>query len=278
MNEVKVPTYDKLINPVFLALKNLGGSGTNEEINNKVIEMENISDEVLSVIQKGYASKSAVVYRLEWARTYLKKYGAITNTQRGVWSINNEFDEVESVDEKLVVKKVRAEQVADNQNAEEEIVSNSISELADVKNKLHNKLLKMNPYDFEKLSGILLREVGFSKLELTKKSGDGGIDGYGYLKMNDFFSFKIAFQCKRYQSNVTAQAIRDFRGGMASDISNGIFITTSDFTKDAKDEAIAIGKQHIDLINGDKLIDKLMELKLGIKEEQVIDNVFFSNI
>lgn len=278
MKEIKVPTHEMLINPVFQALKNLGGSGTNEEINNKVIEMENISDEVLSVIQKGYASKSAVVYRLEWARTYLKKYGAINNTQRGIWSINNEFDKIDSVNEKIVVKTVRTEKVERNHNDETDVVSEGANELKEIKNKLHSKLLKMNPYDFEKLCGILLREVGFSKLEITKKSGDGGIDGYGYLKLNDFFSFKIAFQCKRYTNNVTADEIRDFRGGMASDISNGIFITTSDFTKDAKEESVAIGKQHIDLINGDKLIDKLIELKLGIKEEQIVDDVFFSNI
>jgi len=276
--EVKVPTCNKLINPVFQALKTLGGSGSNDEINNKVIEIEEISDEVLMVMQKGYESKSAVVYRLEWARTYLKKYGAINNTKRGIWSINNNFDKVDFINEKEVVKMVRSEQIVKNSDSETDIIEELPSEKDEIINKLYSQLIKMDPYDFEKLSSILLRESGFSQLEVTKKSGDGGIDGYGYLKVNDFMSFKIAFQCKRYKSNVAAKDIRDFRGSMESDIKNGIFITTSDFTKDAREEAVARGKQHIDLINGDKLIDKLLELKLGIREKQVIDEKFFSNI
>lgn len=240
--------------------------------------MEEISDDVLCIIQSGYASKSAVVYRLEWARTYLKKYGAINNTQRGIWSINNEFDQIEFIDEKDVLKKVRSEKIIKHQENEEIINHEDINEIDKIKNNLYNKLIRMNPYDFEKLSGTLLREAGFSRLEVTKKSGDGGIDGYGYLKVNDFISFKIAFQCKRYSNNVTSKEIRDFRGSMESDIKNGIFITTSDFTKDAQDEAVARGKQHIDLINGSKLIDKLLELKLGVKEDLIVDELFFSNI
>ena len=277
----RVPTYDELINPTFKALKQLGGSGSNSEIDDKVIEIEKISDDVLSVLQKGYASKSVVVYRLAWARTYLKKYGAINNTRRGIWSINNDFDNIDSINADDVVKKIRAEQIVEHQNGSiDSIREEDVDELADIslKNKLHEKLMKLNPYDFEKLSGTLLREAGFSQLEITKKSGDGGIDGYGYLKLNDFISFKIAFQCKRYTSNVSSKEIRDFRGSMESDIKNGIFITTSDFTRDAKEEAVARGKQHIDLINGDLLIKKLIELKLGVKEEHVIDENFFSRI
>ena len=204
-NDLKIPTYDKLINPVFKALKSLGGSGSNEEINNKVIEMEKITDEVLSILQKGYASKSAVVYRLEWARTYLKKYGAINNTQRGIWSITNDFDKVDTIDEKEVVKKVRLEQSIKNQADEIDSIPEEKNEIDELRDKLYNKLISMDPYDFEKLCGTLLREAGFSKLEITKKSGDGGIDGYGYLKFNDFISFKIAFQCKRYASNVASK-------------------------------------------------------------------------
>lgn len=272
---IKIPTYDQLIRPVFMAIKELGGSGSNEEINNKVIEMEKISDEVLSVIQKGFSSKSAVVYRIEWVRTYLKKFGAINNTQKGVWSITNEFDNKIDIDEKAILKSIREMSNDKKEQSDEKAI---LDETDKIKNILHKKLLNMNPYDFEKLSGVLLREAGFSRLQITQKSGDGGIDGYGYLNINDFISFKIAFQCKRYQNNVTSKEIRDFRGSMESDIKNGIFITTSDFTKDAKEEAVAKGKQHIDLINGDRLVEKLIELNLGIKKDLIIDDDFFSKL
>ena len=69
-----VPTYDALLIPILQGLKNLGGSGTIEEINDEVIRILNLSDEVLNVLH-GNTSKSEVEYRSGWTRTYLKKYG-----------------------------------------------------------------------------------------------------------------------------------------------------------------------------------------------------------
>lgn len=72
----------------------------------------------------------------------------------------------------------------------------------------------MDPYGFERLAQRVLRECGFVQVEVTKykKSGDGGIDGTGKLKINGIFSFNVAFQCKRYKGTVSAGDIRDFRG------------------------------------------------------------------
>ena len=70
----------------------------------------------------------------------------------------------------------------------------------------------MDPYAFERLTQRVLRECGFTQVEVTKKSGDGGIDGTGKLRINGIFSFNIAFQCKRYQGGVSSADIRDFRG------------------------------------------------------------------
>ena len=85
MVDVQVPAFDALMNPVIQALESLGGSGTIEEINNKASETAGLSDEQLEVLhnpEKG--GQTEVEYRLAWSRTYLKKYGILENSSRGV--------------------------------------------------------------------------------------------------------------------------------------------------------------------------------------------------
>ena len=120
---------------------------------------------------------------------------------------------------------------------------------------------------------MLLRECGFSQVDVTKKSADGGIDGTGKLRINGIFSFNVAFQCKRYAGNVSAGDIRDFRGSLTTDIEKGVLITTGTFTKAAREEASNAGKQQIDLIDGEEFISKLIGIYHHIK-----DNIFMSFI
>lgn len=146
--------------------------------------------------------------------------------------------------------------------------------------KLYNVLVNMDPFAFERLTQRLLRECGFDDVKVTKKTGDGGIDGTGKLKINGIFSFNIAFQCKRYQGTVGSSEIRDFRGSLTTDIEKGVFITTGSFSKQAIEEASNPGKQQIDLINGEDFISKLAELGIGVKEikDYEIDEEFFKKI
>jgi restriction system protein len=146
--------------------------------------------------------------------------------------------------------------------------------------QLSNILQNMDPYGFERLSQRVLRECGFTQVEVTKKSGDGGIDGTGKLKINGIFSFNVAFQCKRYSGLVGASAIRDFRGSLTTDIEKGVLITTGTFSKAAKEEASNPGKQQIDLIDGEEFISKIAEYGIGVKEVKTyeVDEDFFKKI
>ena len=141
---------------------------------------------------------------------------------------------------------------------------------------LHN----MDPFAFERLSMLLLRECGFSQVSVTKKTGDGGIDGTGKLRINGIFSFNVAFQCKRFIGSVSAGDIRDFRGSLTTDIEKGVLITTGTFTKAAREEASNAGKQQIDLIDGEEFINKLIEYGLGVKEKTIyeVDKTFFEKV
>jgi restriction system protein len=121
---------------------------------------------------------------------------------------------------------------------------------------------------FERLAQRILRESGFVKVEVKGKSGDGGIDGIGVLRVN-LLSFQVFFQCKRYKDSVSAGAIRDFRGAMVGRTDKGLFITTGRFTPDAKKEATRDGAPPIDLIDGEQLCEILKTLRLGVKSEMV---------
>lgn len=268
----KMPKYNDLINPTFKALKELGGSGNTNEINAKVIEMENYSENLLSEMQNEYQSK--IEYRIARARSDLKKYGVVDNTARRVWVIKKEYENEESID----LKEIKRNFLPTN-SSETKIDIDELKPEEEWKIKLKNILNNMNPFAFEKLTQLLLRESGFSEVEVTKKTGDGGIDGYGILKINEIISFKLAFQCKRYKGIVSPKEIRDFRGSMTTDIEKGLFITTGIYSRAAIKEAEADGKKRIDLINGEELLNKLAELQLGIKEEKVyvIDEEFFQN-
>ena len=125
-----------------------------------------------------------------------------------------------------------------------------------------------------------MRECGFTDVEVTKKSGDGGIDGTGKLRINGVFSFNVAFQCKRYKGQVGAPQIRDFRGSLTTNVEKGVLITTGTFSREAKAEAASNGKRLIDLMDGEELINKLAEYNIGLNEVKSyeIDEDFFNSL
>ena len=131
-----------------------------------------------------------------------------------------------------------------------------------------NALLNLKPDAFERLAQRILREAGFIKVEVSGRSGDGGIDGVGVLRVN-LLSFQVLFQCKRYQGTVGAGTVRDFRGAMVGRTDKGLIITTGTFSADARREATRDGAPAIDLIDGDRLCDLMKNLKLGIRIEIV---------
>jgi len=127
----------------------------------------------------------------------------------------------------------------------------------------------MSPAAFERLIQRLLRESGFIQVEVTGRSGDGGIDGKGIMRLGGLLSFHVIFQCKRYSGSVGASQVRDFRGAMVGRADKGLMATTGNFTKDAIREATRDGAPAIDLMDGDQLVDKLKELGLGVKTERI---------
>ena len=204
--------------------------------------------------------------------------------------ITPEFADKTSISRSDVTEHIKKTKLAGKTDAEAEKILNNgdptddgidaPEELEPWKTELADTLHNMNPYAFERLAMLLLRECGFSQVRVTKKSGDGGIDGTGKLRINGIFSFNVAFQCKRYTGSVSAGDIRDFRGSLTTDIEKGIFITTGTFTRAAREEASNAGKQQIDLIDGTEFIGKLIEYRLGVTEKTIyeVDKAFFEKV
>lgn len=273
-------SFEKLIEATFLALKEKGNSASNTEIVDKVTEILNIDDKILEILHAN-TQKSELEYQLAWARTYLKSFGIITNSSRGVWSITPEFAKFANINpQEIIDKKIKENKQKDKVLEQKLEYIEENEEFQTWKNRLFKILTNMNPFAFEILAQRLLRECGFVDVEVTKKTGDGGIDGTGKFKLNGIFTFNVAFQCKRYSGSVSASAIRDFRGSLTTDIEKGLFITTGSFTRDAKEEAMKSGKKQIDLIDGEDFMEKLAQYGLGLKEikDYEIDEKFFNNI
>jgi restriction system protein len=287
-----VPTFDVMLLPTVKALKMLGGSGTTEEIYDKVAQILHLPDHVLE-IPHGSTSQGAVEYRLAWSRTYLKKYGLIENSARGVWSLVSTSIDLDDLDAKDIVKSVKEsdkKKIAPKNSlvpveiSDDSELGASVEALEEIAwhQQLHNLLLSLSPDAFERLAQRMLRESGFIQVQVTGKSGDGGIDGVGIARISGFLSFHVLFQCKRYQGSVTASQVRDFRGAMQGRTDKGLLITTGTFTRDAIKEATRDGAPPIDLIDGEQLVLRLKELGLGVKiimiESVEVDANWFAKI
>ena len=242
--------------PVLEAIDALGGSGVVEEINSKVTQLMALPE---PVIEQPYISKKGNVdgrtqleYDLAWARTYLKQLGLVQNSARGVW---------------VITASGRTSLTSENSTLGNAPVAD-LDSTESWRAELHIILKeRISAAAFERLIQRILRETGFALVEVTGRSGDGGIDGRGIAKINGILSFRVDFQCKRYSGSVGAPAIRDFRGAMQGRADKGLFITTGTFTQDAIKEATRDGAIAIDLVDGEKLIEKLYELRLGIEVE-----------
>lgn len=273
---MRVPTHDQLLNPTLAALHHLDGSASITELRDQVIKESQFPQDVIEQPHPGKTNQTELEYRLAWARTYLKKYGAITNSSRAVWALTPKGQELKTVDPRAVVRLVheqsrreREEQTEPGERGSVQPIPEAEEETASWREKLRATLLDMPPDAFERLCMRLLRESGFIQVEVTGRSGDGGIDGFGVVRVGGLISFPIIFQCKRYRNPVSSGVVRDFRGAMVGRADKGLIITTGSFTRDADREATRDGAPPIDLIDGEQFMDKLKDFGLGVTKKQV---------
>lgn len=301
-----IPDFQTLMLPV---LKILGDNQEhkNMDIVDTVASQFNLSEEERnSLLPSG--GMTYIYNRTLWAKTYLKKAGLVYHPQRGLVKITekgldvlsknpekinmkflNQFDEYSEWRESYKHSESTSEEVEECEEAmktPEEMIAESMQILnRTLADDLMDKILEKSPTFFETLVAQLLIKMGYGGseediLQNRGKSGDGGIDGI--IKQDVLGLDKIYIQAKRYdpKNSVSRPEIQRFLGAIHKKTSRGIFITTSYFTKEARDE---VENTNIVLIDGKKLTDYMIKYNLGVQlkepvyEIKKIDEDFFSD-
>lgn len=278
----QVPADHQLFNPTLQALRDLGGSGSNDEIAETVTNLLEIPEPVAQVSHLGSTTQTELEYKLAWARTYLKKYGLINNSQRGVWVLTPKGRDAEEVDPAEVKRYVREleEETETPPDDPETGVQPTPHDEFELQERLLTILKKIPPDAFERLCQRILRESGFVQVQVTDRSGDGGIDGHGVIRLEGMLTFPVVFQCKRYDGSVGPNVVRELRGSMVGKADRGLVLTTGRFTKGAIEEANRDGAPPIDLMDGEALVELLKDLELGVEpvERYEINRDWFDEV
>jgi restriction system protein len=205
--------------------------------------------------------------RIHWARQHLVNKGQLDASTRGIWRITDKGRERLGIVSPLPPPPVST------------IGALLDREKQQIRAQLHELLMNLHPQQFEAFAGKLLESVGFTDVEVTKYIGDGGIDGYGNLEMG-VVKVKAAFQVKRWRNNVPPAEVNQLRGAIQGKFDQGIFITTSDFSDEAKKISSVPGAVPIVLINGDRVVDIMLDKGLGVRQEPLtvtkVDEEFFA--
>ncbi len=284
MNRTRGPQFIRFFKPIIEVLKVSGGSATVAEVIDSVIDKMKITETEQQEILKG--GQPRVKNQIQWARFYLVQAGLIDSSKRGIWSLtekglSTDAKELDVVGMFKEVHKTFSKPAKSKKQLTSKISETDEEEIVTLgyRTGLLNLIKALPPDGFERLSQRLLREAGFQKVDVTGRSGDGGIDGVGILQINPFVSFNVLFQCKRYEGAVTGPQIRNFRGAMTGRTDKGIIITTGTFTLDAKKEARRDGAPPIELVDGDTLVQMFEQLQLGLVPRTTydVDEKFFDD-
>ena len=236
-------------------------------------------------IEKEKPSGGNYLYnRIGWAKDYLTRAG-ILEKQRGTFKISTrgldilkqkpskinrkfllQFEESNDVELELTITQ---DKLFDNNKSPDDLIDDGLSQINNIlTNDLLKKLKSINPTFFEQLILDLVEKLGYGKGKHVGKSGDKGIDGE--VPQDKLGLDMIYLQAKRHSVNISAHDIRDFIGALSLKKSRkGIFITTSNFSKEAYDD-ITKSEKNIVLINGKQLVIYMIENNVGIKVKKTI--------
>ena len=270
------PEFVQYFGPVLQALKELGGLGSAADVVEIVARIKNISEAEQEKKNKGGALR--FYNQVAWARQYLIWAGYLDGSKRGEWRLTEKgmaatgLSDTEALHLYKEAKALRPspEKGSAREEEENEGEDESLNSPEEYKEKLLSVLQSLPPGGFERLCQRLLREYGLEKVQVTGRSGDGGVDGNGILKVNQFVTFKVMFQCKRYSGAVGPDKVREFRGAMHGATDKGIMLTTGTFTKNAQVEALSKIPQ-IELVDGDQLVLLFEEQNLGLVPRTTYD-------
>jgi len=262
-----IPSEKDIELPLLQEIEAAGGEAKPDDLYDEVAR--HFPQLTLSDQEVRYPKSGQLIWlnRIHWARQHLVNKGQLDASTRGIWRITVKGRERLGVVPPLSPPPVSTiGALLDRENQQ-------------IRAQLHELLMNLHPQQFEAFAGKLLESVGFTDVEVTKYVGDGGIDGYGNLEMG-VVKVKAAFQARRWNQNVPRSDVDQFRGAIQGKFDQGIFITTSDFSDEAKKVSSVPGAVPIILINGDRIVNIMLEKGLGVRQEPLtvsrIDEEFFA--
>ncbi len=262
-----MPSQREVEVPLLHALQSLGGKAPAQEVYKAVTKLfPQLSEADLS--ERLSSGGNKWTNRIQFARSSLVTKGELTSAGHGVWAVTEKGLARLKGSDPLPAPHV--DQVSE---VEFPLPSTNLEEIDEgyrlsFKQKALDKLQDLSPSQFEQFGGFLLKGYGFQKIEVTGKTGDGGIDGHGELEVG-LATIKAAFQCKRWQQAVPPKEVQAFRGSFQGKAEQGYFFTTSTFTKAAQEESRRIGAAPVVLFDGGKIVDLMIERRIGVRGRPV---------
>lgn len=267
--------------PLILdSLRSVGGQARPREV---LAWIRNSRGALESYLEETLASGQTRFYnQVHWARQHLAWEGLLDDSKRGVWALTPIGWKMQlDCNSAAAIVRGRTRTATSSIPTGDGFSSKQSDlpppdELQDL--QLLDVLKQLSPTGFERICQRLLSEHGFENVVVTQQSRDGGIDGFGTLRLSAFVSMKVAFQAKRYKDVVSRAAVGEFRNAVLGRAEKGVFITTGRFTADAFSEASRDGVIQIELVDGERLVEMFEERQLGVKSKQIleIDYSFFA--
>jgi restriction system protein len=256
------PKQSEVELPLLKVLADCGGSAKPRDVYSRVaahfpdltVEEQELRLESTPSIRKWWNV-------VQWVRQGLVESGDIDGSTRGVWKLTDKG--------RLRLAGAasgKQQTVASLPAGLRDLVNRSRDE---AKARLLTELKNLSPTAFEHFCRELLEQLGFRSVNVTRRSADGGIDGYGDYRQGAV-SIKSAFQAKRWADNpVRRPEIDKLRGAIQGDYDHGVFITTSRFTKDATEASYKKGAITILLLDGQAITELMLERGIGVVRQPV---------
>lgn len=303
-----VPKFYEFFNSFLRAVED-GEIHKSKDVTKRIAADMNLTEEDMAE-QLPSQRQATYVNRIMWARTYLDKAGLIRTPARGQYQITEEgkkvlasnipldlkylerydsfrkFHTVNSSEGKP--KQKETVQPEEEEKTPTEIMSAAFEKVnASLAAELMDMVMGLEPTEFEALVVKLLLKMGYGNGiddagRVTRATGDGGIDGI--IKEDQLGFNNIYIQAKKWSADhkVSRPEVQKFAGALQGEkATKGLFITTTEFTKDARDFAANLLGSNIVLVDGNQLTKLMIKFNLGVAVDQTfevkrIDSDFFS--
>jgi restriction system protein len=274
-----LPKYSDLMLPALRTVDALGGSGNNREITTGILDRLSPPDDWVALTYANRPTKSVLLDRIDWARSYCKLGGALESPRRGLFLITELGREIAALPDPEAAarlaeldRQVRAtrRRVAPNDHETEDTDGSGIDDDSTLNDQILARLHRLTPTAFEEFCLYLLRRYGM-ELVRVGGSGDEGIDGIGTAPLSPVLSATVAVQAKRWDptTTVSREKVALFqRDASAAGAERAVMVTLGRFSEPAR-KASRQATPTVDLIDGARLCELVIEQGIGLASSVV---------